>query len=246
MMRTKKRKSYTIAASLAVLALAVVVFGWFATQPPPATQSSANQAEVDAPAPAEIEEGRTLFTVVSEGSEARYRVQEQLAQRDLPNDAVGTTNNVSGSIVVDQAGTLVPEQSRIVVDMASLESDSPRRDGYVRENTLETQEYPAAEFVIREAPGLPNPLPTSGEAQFQVVGDLTIHGVTQPVTWDATARFDQGGAAVTAATRVAIADFGMTPPRVGPVLSIEDEAGLELDLRLEREATAADEAQGNA
>jgi polyisoprenoid-binding protein YceI len=244
-MRTKKRKSYTIVASLAVLALAAAAFGWFATQPPPVTQSSTNEAEVDTPAPAEIEEGSTLFTVASEGSEARYRVREQLAQRDLPNDAVGATNNVAGSIVVDQNGAVVPEQSRIPVDMASLESDSARRDNYVRQNTLETQEYPTAEFVVREAPGLPNPLPTSGEAQFQVVGDLTIHGVTRPTTWNATAQFDKQGATVNATTRVAPTDFGMTPPRVGPVLSIEDEAGLELDLRLERKA-ATGEAQRNA
>ena len=47
--------------------------------------------------------------------------------------------------------------------------------------------------------------------------------------------FDEEGATVNAATRVAIPDFGMTPPQVGPVLSIVDEAGLELDLRLKRE-----------
>ena len=229
-----------IVASLAVLVLAAAAFGWFATQPPPVTQSSTNEAEVDTPSPTEIEEGSTLFTVVPEGSEVRYRVQEQLAQRDLPNDAVGTTNNVAGSIVVDQNGAVVPEQSRIAVDTASLESDSARRDNYVRQNTLETQEYPTAEFVVREAPGLPNPLPTSGEAQFQVVGDLTIHGVTRPATWEATARFDEQGAMANATTRVALTDFGMTPPRVGPVLSIEDEAQLELDLRLERKAAAGE------
>jgi hypothetical protein len=39
-----------------------------------------------------------------------------------------------------------------------------------------------------------------------------------------------------ATTRLTLTDFGMTPPRVGPVLSIEDEARLELDLRLNREA----------
>ena len=216
--------------------MAAATFGWFATQPPPVTQSSTNEAEVDTPPPTEIEEGSTLFTVAPESSEARYRVREQLAQRDLPNDAVGTTNNVAGSIVVDQNGAIMPERSRIAVDTASLESDSARRDNYVRQNTLETQEYPTAEFVVREAPGLPNPLPTSGEAQFQLVGDLTIHGVTRPATWEATARFDEQGAMASATTRLTLTDFGMTPPRVGPVLSIEDEARLELDLRLNREA----------
>ncbi len=241
MMRTKKRRRYKIVAFLTILALAAVAFGWFATQPP-VTQPSANEARIDTPAPAEVEEGGTLFTVAPEGNEARYRVQELLAQRDLPNEAVGATNNVSGSIVVDQNGAVVPEQSRVVVDMTSLESDSARRDNYVRGNTLETQRYPTAEFVVREAPGLPNPLPTSGEARFQAVGDLTVHGVTRPVTWDTTARFDEEGATVNAATRVAIPDFGMTPPQVGPVLSIEDDAGLELDLRLKREP-ATGEAQ---
>jgi polyisoprenoid-binding protein YceI len=144
-----------------------------------------------------------------------------------------------------QNGAIVPEQSRIAVDIVSLESDSARRDNYVRQNTLETQEYPTAEFVAQEVPGLPNPLPTSGETQFQVIGDLTIHGVTRPATWDATARFDEQGATVNAATRLALTDFGMTPPRVGPVLSIGDEARLELDLRFGREA-AASEARGSA
>ncbi len=142
---------------------------------------------------------------------------------------------------MDRNGAVVPEQSRVVVDMASLESDSTRRDNYVRNNTLETQEYPTAEFVVREAPGLPNPLPTSGEARFQVVGDLTVHGVTRPATWDVMAQFDEEGATVNAITSAAITDFEMTPPQVGPVLSIEDEAGLELDLRLEREAAVDDE-----
>ena len=71
--------------------LAAAAFGWFATQPPPVTQSSTNESEVDTPPPTEIEEGSTLFTVAPESREARYRVREQLTQRDLPNDAVGTT-----------------------------------------------------------------------------------------------------------------------------------------------------------
>lgn len=240
-MRTKISKIYIVVASLVILALGAAAFGWFVTQPPPITQPSPNGAEVNTPLPTEVKEGGTLFTVAPQGSEARYRVQEQLAQRDLPNEAVGTTNNVAGSIVVDQNGAIVPEQSRITVDMVSLESDSARRDNYVRQNTLQTEEYPTAEFVVRQAPGLPHPLPTSGEAQFQVIGDLTVHGVTRPTTWDATGRFDEQGATVTAATPIVLTDFGMTPPQVGPVLSIEDEAQLELDLRLKRE-TAASEA----
>ncbi len=181
-------------------------------------------------------EGGTRFTVVPDGSEARYRVQEQLVGRDLPNDAVGTTNDVTGEIVLDPSSRIVPGDARITVGMASLQSDSERRDSYVRENTLETDRFPIAEFISREAPGLPSPLPTSGEERFQLVGDLTVHGVTRPVTWEVTAQFGEEEVTATASTVVRMTDFDMTPPRVGPVLSVEDEARLEIDLLLRRES----------
>jgi polyisoprenoid-binding protein YceI len=174
--------------------------------------------------------------VVPDGSEARYRVQEQLVGRDLPNDAVGTTNDVTGEIVLDPNSRVVPEESRITVDMASLQSDSDRRDGYVRENTLETDRFPIAEFIAREAPGLSIPLPASSEERFQLVGDLTVHGVTHPVTWEVTAQFGEEEVTAAASTVVRMTDFDMTPPRVGPVLSVEDEARLEIDLLLRRES----------
>jgi polyisoprenoid-binding protein YceI len=235
-----------LAVSLAVLAAC----GGAATQPSPDDQSSADTSDATTaegetasttPAttiPPDTEEG-TRLTVMPDGSEAHYRVQEQLVGRDLPNDAVGTTSGVSGEIVAGPNGRVVAEQSRITADMASLQSDSGRRDGYVRENTLETGRFPTAEFVLREAPGLPVPLPTSGEERFQLVGDLTVHGVTRPVTWEVTARFGEEEVTASASTQVNITDFGMTPPQVGPVLSIEDEAILELDIRLRRDVLEA-------
>ncbi len=181
-------------------------------------------------------EGGTRLTVVPDGSEARYRVQEQLVGRDLPNDAVGTTNDVTGEIVLDPSSRIVPGDARITVGMASLQSDSERRDSYVRENTLETDRFPTAEFIPREAPGLPSPLPTSGEERFQLVGDLTVHGVTRPVTWEVTTQFGEEEVTAAASTVVRMTEFDMTPPRVGPVLSVEDEARLEIDLLLRRES----------
>ena len=77
--------------------------------------------------------------------------------------------------------------------MASLVSDSNRRDGYVRSNTLETNKYPTAELVVKSTPGLLWPLPSSGEVAFQIVGDMTIHGVTKELTWEATAQAGDGG-----------------------------------------------------
>jgi polyisoprenoid-binding protein YceI len=85
-----------------------------------------------------------------------------------------------------------------------------------------------ATFVPNNTQGLPMPLPTTGQATFQLLGDLTVHGVTKPVTWQVTASFADTTVSGTASTDVKITDFGMTPPRAGPVLSIEDGLTLEL------------------
>lgn len=168
--------------------------------------------------------------LVPGGSEARYRSQEVLASRGS-NEAVGRTSDVSGSILLDRDGMILAEQSRITVDMRTLQSDSTMRDNYIKRSTLQVGEYPTADFVVTSAPGLPVPLPTSGTATFELMGDLTVHGVTRPTTWQATATFAESEVTGSATTTVLMTDFGMTPPKVGSVLSIEDAVKLELDVQ---------------
>ena len=93
-----------------------------------------------------------------------------------------------------------------------------------------------ATFVPTGVQGLPTPLPKSGQAVFQLMGDLTVHGVTKPVTWQVTAQFEDASVSGTATTGVNITDFGMTPPKLGPVLSIEDALNLELAFTANRDA----------
>lgn len=190
-------------------------------------------AAVASAKPTTADEGLVL-TFAPDGSEARYRVREQLAGRSLPSDAIGTTRGVTGSVAIGPSGAIIGDRSKIVVDLASLRSDSDRRDNWIRQNTLETGRFPTAEFVPGEARGLPTPLPTSGEAAFQLVRDLTVHGVTRLSTWDVTARFADREVTGLASTNLKITDFDMTPPRVGPVLSIEDDLTLEIDFRAAR------------
>jgi polyisoprenoid-binding protein YceI len=175
------------------------------------------------------------LVVDSSNSSASYHAQEQLAGRNLPSEAVGTTPHVSGSILLAPDGSIAANQSQIQVDLRSLASDQSRRDNFIKGNTLQTNSFPNATFVPRQARGLPSPLPTSGQATFQLLGDLTVHGVTRPVTWQVTTQFDGGSVSGNATTNVNISDFGMTPPKAGPVLSIEDGLLLELTFSATRE-----------
>jgi len=196
----------------------------------PMVLAAAAPAPVAPAAPRSVARLDTTRVDVAGGSEARYRAQETLSGRGF-NEAVGRTSGVQGAVVLDAAGGVVPDQSKITVDMTSLTSDNSTRDNFIRRNTLQVTQFPTAEFIPTSAPGLPTPLPTSGTATFQLMGDLTVHGVTRPATWDVQATFAEDGLTAMAGTTVLMTDFGMEPPKAGPVLSIEDSVRLEFDVK---------------
>jgi polyisoprenoid-binding protein YceI len=169
-------------------------------------------------------------------TQASYHAQEQLVGRSVGSEAVGTSKAVSGTLVLGQDGSVRSDQSQIQVDLRQLTSNESRRDNFIKGETLQTTRYPTATFVPRAVQGLATPLPSSGQATFQLGGDLTVHGVTKPVTWQVTAQFSDTGVRGSATTNVNISDFGMTPPRAGPVLSIEDGLTLEMVFTANREA----------
>lgn len=169
--------------------------------------------------------------VVPERSEVRYRVREQLVGLNFPNDAVGATRAIEGAVALDATGRLVAGASRFTVDVRTLRSDEPRRDSYVRRNTLETDRYPAIVFVPRELGGLQ--WPPAAAAPFRVVGDLTIRDVTRVTTWEATATaMDGGRVGVRASTAFRFSEFDLRTPRVSVVLGVDETIRLEADLVL--------------
>jgi polyisoprenoid-binding protein YceI len=177
--------------------------------------------------------GRAVRLVVTpEGNEARYRVREQLAGFDLPNDAVGKTAAVTGALVFDESGSIVSSESEFAIDLTTLVSDQSRRDNYLRRNTLGTAEHPRAVFVPTAAQGLMLPLPSSGDASFQLLGNRTLRGVTRPVTWNVKARFDNGVVSGAAQTKFTFAEFELAKPRLARVLSVDDDIRLEYDFRM--------------
>jgi hypothetical protein len=80
--------------------------------------------------------------------------------------------------------------------------------------------------------GLPSPLPTSGEVTFQLIGDMTLHGVSAPATWEVTAQVNGPDLTGKASTSFPFNTFGMQIPQVFSVLSVEDNIRLEYDFHL--------------
>lgn len=176
--------------------------------------------------------GSARYDVATSGTEASFSVREQLARLNAPSDAVGKTSSVTGAIVIGSDGKIVADQSKFTIDLSTLTSDSSMRDGFIKGRTLETSTYPTAVFVPKEIQGLATPLPTSGQQSFKLLGDLTIHGVTKPVTWDVTGQANNGDLTGQASTNVKFEDFGMTQPKVASVLSVNDDIKLGLTFHL--------------
>ena len=170
---------------------------------------------------------------VTETSEANYRVREQFAGINLANDVVGVTGDVDGRIALAGAGGVL-DGSFVTVGLAALTSDQPRRDDYVRNNTLQTARFPTADFVPTLVTGLGFPLPSSGAVEVEIAGVLTLRGVSRSVTWRGIATFERDAVRLEAATTVTFTDFELTRPRFASVLGVADEITLEIRLHLRR------------
>jgi len=179
--------------------------------------------------PPDTTDGRWVLS--AQESEARYRVKEQLAGFDLPNDAVGVTREITGTITFASDGSIVSEQSEVRVQLGSLTTDNDRRDGYVRSRTLEVEQYPEAVLVPRRFVNLSNPLPVTGSVSFQMEADLSLHGETHPTVWEVTAEFGAEAISGFATTAFPFHTFGIAVPQVARVLSVDDNIRLELDFR---------------
>jgi polyisoprenoid-binding protein YceI len=186
----------------------------------------------EVPGPALADTAALVLRVAPQGNRARYRVREQLASLDFPNDAVGETRSISGQVVVGPDGTVDRDASRIVIDMTSLESDQDRRDNFLRRNTLETERHPTLTLIPTVLRGLPNPLPDSGEHNFILLADMILKGVTHPTSWEVRATFSNGAVLGQASTILTFERLGLEKPRVRSVLSVADDIRLEYEFRL--------------
>jgi len=174
------------------------------------------------------------YIVAPDGNEARYRVREQLLHHDLPNDAVGKTTAITGSITVAPNGAVDTLASKITIDVTSLKSDQARRDGYLQRATLETGQYPTVTFVPTSVTGAKLPLDGT-EQSFDVGGELTVHGVTRPTVWHVKAKSSGNDVTGSGWTQFTFTDVQLAQPHLPFLLSVADTIKLEYDFHLVRE-----------
>ena len=161
---------------------------------------------------ADLPEGVRRFVVAAGESSAKYVVEETLS--GLPATAVGITTDVTGEIYLTADGLYDGLESSFKVDLSTLETDESRRDNYVRNNVLETDQYQYAEFVVESIDAFPAGYIEGEEASLTLTGMMTIKDVSLPISFTVLARQAGDTLTATADTEFLMSDFGIDPPSV--------------------------------
>ncbi|HXI11923.1 MAG TPA: YceI family protein [Thermoanaerobaculia bacterium] len=156
------------------------------------------------------------WTIDSAHSSARFSVRHMMI-----SDAAGRFGMVSGTIVGD------PRQPQnalvdVSIDAATINTDNANRDKHLKgADFFDVEKYPSITFKSKKVMAA-----IKKGGKLKVLGDLTMHGVTRPVTLTVDSISPQvkgrGGVhmGIKASTRVNRQDFGVSWSRT------MDEGGL--------------------
>lgn len=216
-------RTFLPAFSLAVL-LVVAGFAWPRSAPP----------EVEAtPATAATPSDVVSWTLDAAHSEVRFSVRHLAISR-----VTGHFRSFKAEVAMDPDDVSTLSTSA-VVEIPSIDTGNDKRDEHLRSpDFFDASAYPEMTF---QSTGVEN---VDGNA-FQLMGDLSIKGTTQPVVFDAeligTAVGPEGKqrAAFTATTTINRKEFGLTWDKLteaGGVIVGED-VEITLDVQTVREAS---------
>lgn len=158
---------------------------------------------------------------VGTGSIAGYRVKEDLLGQH--HTAVGRTSKVTGGIVI--SGTEVTAAD-FTVDMASVRSNTRSRDAQFTGFIMDTADHPHGSFRLARPIQL-GAVPSVGHRiSVPAAGDLTLRGVTRPVTFTLQAERLAGAIDVNAEIPITFSKWHIPNPsfavaQVGSVGTVE-------------------------
>ena len=173
---------------------------------------------------------RSLFSLEGTASEARFIIDEMLLGE--PKTVVGATDQIAGEMLIDLNKPANSILGMIRINVRTLETDNEFRTRALRGQILQADrpEYEFATFTPTELVGLPDSTAIGEAFTFQIVGSLTVHGVSREVIFDATVTpTSESALEGTASAIVLYRDFGISIPEAPGVADISDEVRLEID-----------------
>ncbi|KAA3644136.1 MAG: hypothetical protein DWQ07_18675 [Chloroflexi bacterium] len=123
-----------------------------------------------------------LYRIVPAESEARFSVYETFPE----GTAIGRTSEIAGDFIIDFANPSNSQLGTIRINLRTLATDDPDRDQSIRCCVLLTArpENEFTDFVPLSISGLPEQVDIGQIVNFQVTGNITLRGITAPITFD--------------------------------------------------------------
>jgi polyisoprenoid-binding protein YceI len=154
----------------------------------------------------------------------------------------GRFNVMSGHMHIDEQH---PELSWVdaQVDTASIDTQNEQRDEHLRgADFFEVDKYPKITFKSTR-------VSSTGDQNYKVVGDLSIHGVTKQVTFDAeyngqSLMMGSPRAGLAAKTKINRKDFNLSFASVVEAgnIALSETVAIEIDLEAVQQVEAGQEA----
>jgi polyisoprenoid-binding protein YceI len=120
--------------------------------------------------------------------------------------------------------------------MASVVSDQSQRNSQFDGRIMDVSIYPTATLVLTSPIDL-GTVPTDGTTkQFPASANLTMHGVTKPVSFTVSAERTSKTIYVLADIPIAFADWNITNPSIGGFVTTQSSGTLEVLLHLTQSA----------
>ncbi len=139
-----------------------------------------------------------------------HSVAEFKVRHMMISNVKGQFTSLQGSLTLDEAD-ITRSRVRASIDAASVHTREPQRDGHLKSaDFFDAQKFPELTFESTR-------ITRSGDGELDVTGDLTIRGVTRPVTFHVEgptppAKDPWGNTRIglSATAKISRADFGLT------------------------------------
>lgn len=172
--------------------------------------------------------------------DAAHTLVEFSARHMMITNVKGSFSGVSGTVDFDQSNPTAATVD-VSIDVNSLSTQNEQRDGHLKSpDFFDVANYPTITFKSTS-------VEKTGDADYKVTGDLTVHGTTKPVVLDAEFigegkdPYGNQKAGFSAKTSISRKDFGLNwnvALESGGVL-VSDKINIQLEVQLLQQAPVA-------
>lgn len=174
--------------------------------------------------------GETLYRINPVDSSLTYSIDESFVGKGTTT-ATGTTSGIAGDLAINDQDLAKSRVGKIVVNVEQFRSDNNLRDARIRQDFLQSHQFPLATFSIEKLSGLEGKLVEGQTKTFTMDGMVTLKNVSAPATWKVTASLEEGTLTATATTIAKLSRFDAGPISISGLVKTSDDVKLTLKLK---------------